>query len=54
MVNLKSIRDYAAANKKGTAFAAAMAVESDVISEADYSAKLRIWFALLKMEEDSS
>ena len=53
MVSLKAIKRYALKNNLGGLFAQVIAAEPDEIPEADFRAKVPVWFSILKIEEYS-
>lgn len=54
MVSLKAIKRYALKNNPGGLFAQVIAAEPDEIPEADFRAKLPVWFSILKIEEEGA
>ena len=54
MVSLKAIKRYVLKNNLGGLFAQVIAAEPDEIPEADFRAKLPVWFSILKIEEEGA
>jgi len=54
MVSLKAIKRYVLKNNLGGLFAQVIAAEPDGVPEADFRAKVPVWFSILKIEEEGA
>jgi hypothetical protein len=53
MISLREVKAYVATNMAGSLFSKAIMHENEEIEESEFSAKLPVWFAILKEEKDA-